>query len=52
VNVIFMNHFQDIARGHFAIRRLERLYDAATVRREYAILVEQFAAEKRVSKQK
>ena len=28
VNMIFMNHFQRVARGHFAIRRLERQYGA------------------------
>jgi hypothetical protein len=35
VNVVFMNHFQRIAEGHFTIRRLERHYGAATVRRHY-----------------
>ena len=32
VNVIFMNHFQRVARGHFVIRRLERQYGPAIVR--------------------
>jgi EcsC protein family len=35
VNIIFMNHFQRVARGHFAIRRLERHYGPAVVRRLY-----------------
>jgi len=35
VNLIFMNHFQRVARGHFAIRRLERTYGAPVVRRLY-----------------
>ena len=35
VNVIFMNHFQRIAQGHFIIRRLERLYGSGPVQREY-----------------
>jgi hypothetical protein len=35
LNVVFMNYFQDIARGHFAVRRLERLYGADAVREEY-----------------
>src|SRR6202012_5446634 len=26
VNVIFMNHFQRVANGHFVVRKLERLY--------------------------
>jgi hypothetical protein len=29
VNLIFMNHFQRIAEGHFTIRRLERIYGRA-----------------------
>jgi hypothetical protein len=35
VNMIFMNHFQRVARGHFAIRKLEREFGAATIRRLY-----------------
>jgi hypothetical protein len=35
INVVFMDHFQDVARGHFIIRRLERKYGADLVRQEY-----------------
>ena len=35
VNMIFMNHFQRIASGHFAIRRLERLHGPSVVRHHY-----------------
>jgi len=35
VNTIFMDHFQDMARGHFIVRRLERVYGSALVRAEY-----------------
>jgi hypothetical protein len=35
VNLLFMNHFQRVARGHFAIRRLEREYGSSVVRRLY-----------------
>lgn len=35
INVIFMNHFQRIAEGHFTIRLLEREYGPAVVRRVY-----------------
>ncbi len=35
VNALFMDHFQDVARGHFIVRRLERSYDHETVRRAY-----------------
>ncbi len=38
VNVIFMDHFQRVAKAHFALRRLERAYGAATVRQHYAEL--------------
>lgn len=31
VNTVFIDHFQDIARGHFIIRRLERKYGAAEI---------------------
>jgi hypothetical protein len=32
INTYFIGHFQDIARAHFSIRRLEREYGAAAVR--------------------
>ena len=32
INVVFMNHFQQVAAGHFAVRRLERQYGAETGR--------------------
>jgi hypothetical protein len=38
VNVIFMDHFQKIAKGHFTLRRLERTYGAPSVRQHYASL--------------
>jgi len=38
VNTIFIDHFQDIARGHFAIRRLERAHGVVAVRAAYAEL--------------
>lgn len=44
VNVIFMDHFQRIAEGHFTIRRLERQYGDEAIQRRYAELAKQFAA--------
>jgi hypothetical protein len=38
VNVLFMNHFQRVAEGHFTIRRLERQYGPDVVRRLYGEL--------------
>jgi hypothetical protein len=35
LNTVFLDHFQDVARGHFIVRRLERDYDHETVRRAY-----------------
>ena len=35
LNLIFMNHYQNVARGHFIVRRLEREYGIETVRGTY-----------------
>jgi hypothetical protein len=35
VNYVFIEHFQEIARGHFTVRRLERVYGKDVVRAEY-----------------
>ena len=35
VNLLFIDHFQDMARGHFIVRRLERAWGAEAVRRSY-----------------
>lgn len=35
INTYFIGHFQDIARAHFTIRRLERKYGAGVVREAY-----------------
>lgn len=35
INLMFMSHFQDVSRGHFTIRRLERRYGADAVRAAY-----------------
>ncbi|MDB6121873.1 MAG: hypothetical protein JWQ71_866 [Pedosphaera sp.] len=35
VNVLFIAHFQDMARGHFIVKRLEALYGLDTVRDAY-----------------
>ena len=36
INIAFTEHFQGLARGHFVVRRLERLYGPAVVHAEYA----------------
>jgi EcsC protein family len=35
LNLAFIEHFQELARGHFTVRRLERAYGAEPVRVEY-----------------
>lgn len=35
INTLFMNHYQDMGRGHFIVRRLERLHGQEEVRRLY-----------------
>ena len=41
VNYAFIEHFQDVARGHFSVRRLERLYGKDTIRNEYDRIAQQ-----------
>ena len=35
INTIFIDHFQNVARGHFIIRRLEKQYGKELIRQEY-----------------
>jgi len=35
INTIFISHYQDMARGHFTVRRLERKYGPQAVREAY-----------------
>jgi hypothetical protein len=35
INLLFMQHFQQMARGHFVIKRLEKKYGAALVEKTY-----------------
>lgn len=35
VNLAFLEHFRSVAQGHFALRRLERIHGAETVRRAW-----------------
>lgn len=40
VNTLFIDHYQNMARGHFIVRRLERQYGCATVKQTYRDLTE------------
>ncbi len=35
INTLFMGHFQDMGKGHFIVRRLERLHGPEEVKRAY-----------------
>ena len=35
INLLFINHFQAAARGHFIVRRLERKYGGEFIKKEY-----------------
>ncbi len=35
INTVFIDHFQDMARGHFIVRRLERIYGKSAVEAAY-----------------
>ena len=41
VNYAFIDHFQDVARGHFTVRRLERIYGKEKIRSEYDLIAGQ-----------
>ena len=38
LNTMFTDYYQDVARGHFIVRRLERTYGYETVRAAYSML--------------
>jgi len=46
INVVFMDHFQKTARGHFIVRRLERKYGVATIRSLYGGSAARLATDK------
>ena len=46
VNYAFIEHFQDVARGHFTVRRLERAYGKGLVQKEYERLAQTTGGER------
>ena len=50
INLAFTEHFQDVARGHFSVRRLERIYGAEAVRAEYDRIKSTLAPQERTSR--
>jgi hypothetical protein len=41
INLLFINHFQATARGHFTVRRLERKYGREFIKKEYEKVLEE-----------
>jgi hypothetical protein len=39
INYLFMDHFQEMARGHFVVKRLEKNYGTEIVERAYRELI-------------
>lgn len=40
LNLIFISHYQDVAKGHFIVRRLERQHGAEMIQKAYQALYE------------
>ncbi len=40
INTIFIDHFQDMAKGHFVVRRLERIYGGELIESTYKEILE------------
>jgi len=47
LNLIFINHYQDVAKGHFIVRRLERQYGVGFIKDEYQRLMDEEAEAER-----
>jgi hypothetical protein len=45
VNLLFINHFQSMPRGHFIIRSLERKWGGEVVKKEYGRIAEEIPKE-------
>ncbi len=42
INLLFINHFQSMARGHFMVRGLERRWGEEAVKKEYERIADKF----------
>ena len=42
INLLFAYHFQNVARGHFIVRRLERKYRKEEVQKEYMKILAEY----------
>lgn len=48
INYVFIDHFQDKARGHFIVRRLERDHGPEAVRRAYDLIKAELIADRQL----
>jgi hypothetical protein len=46
INLLFIDHFQAVAHGHFTVRRLERSYGEASVKKAYEQLAKELSAKR------
>ena len=42
INLVFIDHFQEMARAHFTVRKLERKYGEAEVKKQYIEIVHSY----------
>ena len=49
MNYAFIQHFQDMAKGHFTVGRLERAYGTDIVQTEYARIAQELETPRRAS---
>jgi hypothetical protein len=42
INLLFVDHFQEVARGHFTVRRLERKYGKENVKEAYIKILSEY----------
>lgn len=52
INLLFVDHFQEVARGHFTVRRLERKYGKEKVKDEYIKILSDYMKNSRRSQEK
>ncbi|MGO9134208.1 MAG: EcsC family protein [Methylovirgula sp.] len=52
INWVFMDYFQEVARGHFTMRRLERAYGAEPIQELYHEVVRRLVAKQAATKSK
>lgn len=52
INTLFMDHFQDMARGHFIVRRLERKYGYEEIHHKYSLLKDELDKVRKENRQR